>query len=174
MNNMEKKEAWEWIRSILMAVFLALVIRAFLVEVFLVQGQSMLPTLHDRERLIVSKVHLYYREPQRGEVFVFRATNRRDFIKRVIGVSGDEVWVGAEGVYVDGQRINEPYVLEQATEPFGPVVVPEGTVFVLGDNRNNSMDSRHPSVGFVPIERLKGKAVLVFWPLGEARAVGQF
>jgi len=164
MDKFEKKEILEWIRSILIAVLLALVIRAFFMEVFLVQGQSMQPTLMNRERLIVYKVPLYYREPQRGEIFVFRATNRRDFIKRVIGLPGDEVLVSTSGTYVNGQRLNEPYVLDAVLESFGPVTVPEGKVFMLGDNRNNSMDSRHPSVGFVPLDRLKGKAVLVFWP----------
>jgi signal peptidase I len=172
MDMVEKREILEWIRSILIAVLLALVIRAFFMEVFLVQGQSMQPTLLDRERLIVYKVPLYYREPRRGEIFVFRATNRRDFIKRIIGLPGDTVMVSAAGTFVNGQRLDEPYVLDAAYEPFGPVTVPEGTVFAMGDNRNNSMDSRHPSVGFVPIDRLRGKAVLVFWPPGSIRLLG--
>lgn len=171
MVNIEKKEILEWVRSILIAVLLALVIRAFFMEVFLVQGQSMQPTLLDRERLIVYKVPLFYRQPRRGEIFVFRATNRRDFIKRIIGLPGDEVLVSTKGTYVNGQRIDEPYVLFPASESFGPVAVPEGKVFVLGDNRNNSMDSRHPSVGFIPLDRLKGKAVLVFWPPGSIRTL---
>lgn len=165
----DKKEVLEWIRSILIAVLLALVIRAFFMEVFLVQGQSMQPTLQDRERLIVNKVSLYYRLPRRGEIFVFNAAKRRDFIKRVIGLPGDEVLVSAGGTYVNGQRIDEPYVYDAANEQFGPVIVPDGSVFVLGDNRDNSMDSRHPGVGFIPLERLKGKAVLVFWPPGNIR-----
>ncbi|MDW7650456.1 MAG: signal peptidase I [Bacillota bacterium] len=162
---------WEWIKSILVAIILALVIRAFLVEVFLVQGQSMLPTLHDKERLIVSKVQYYYRTPEQGEIVVFNATEDRDFIKRVIGVAGDEVRVDLDGVYVNGERLSEPYVLEKAREPFGPVIVPAGSIFVMGDNRNNSMDSRHPSVGFISMERLKGKAMLVFWPADSIRLI---
>jgi signal peptidase I len=171
MFNAETKELWEWIKSIIIAILLALIIRAFLVEVFLVQGQSMLPTLHDRERLIVSKVQFYYREPLNGEIVVFKATEDRDFIKRVIGVAGDEVRVDIDGVYVNGQRLKEPYVLEKAREPFGPIIVPEGTIFAMGDNRNNSMDSRHPTVGFVSLERLKGKAMLVFWPMDSIRLI---
>ena len=76
MFNAETKELWEWIKSIIIAILLALIIRAFLVEVFLVQGQSMLPTLHDRERLIVSKVQFYYREPLYGEIIVFKEIGR--------------------------------------------------------------------------------------------------
>lgn len=171
MTELEKREMWEWIKSILVAIVLALVIRAFLVEVFLVQGQSMLPTLHDKERLIVSKVQYYFREPEQGEIVVFKATDQRDFIKRVIAIAGDQLRVDIDGVYVNGEKLNEPYILEKAREPYGPVTVPEGTVFVMGDNRNNSMDSRHPSVGFVSLERLKGKAMLVFWPLKSIRTI---
>ncbi|EEG77228.1 signal peptidase I [Dethiobacter alkaliphilus] len=165
----EKKEAWEWIKSILVAVVLALVIRAFLVEVFLVQGESMLPTLDDRERLIVSKVQYYYREPEIGEIIVFQASDHRDFIKRVIGGPGDEVRIDTDGVYVNGEKLDEPYVLEDARRPFQTVVVPDDALFVLGDNRNNSMDSRHPSVDFVSFDSLKGKAMFVFWPLDRIR-----
>jgi signal peptidase I len=171
MTDGEKREIWEWIKSILVAVVLALVIRAFLIEVFLVQGESMLPTLHNRERLLVSKVQYYYREPSHGEIVVFKATDQRDFIKRVIGVPGDEVRVDRDGVYVNGIKLEEPYLQENARDPYGPVIVPEGTIFVMGDNRNNSMDSRHPSVGFVSLERLKGKAMLVFWPVDSVRMI---
>lgn len=171
MGSTGSSEVWEWIKSILVAILLALVIRAFLVEVFLVQGESMLPTLHDKERLIVSKVQYHYRMPNRGEVVVFKATEERDFIKRVIGVPGDEIRVDLDGVYVNGERLKEPYILEKAREPYGPVTVPEGTIFVMGDNRNNSMDSRSPNVGFVSLERLKGKALFVFWPLQSIRLI---
>ena len=171
MSDPVKSDFWEWIKTILVAVILTLVIRAFLVEVFLVQGESMLPTLHDRERLLVSKVQYYFREPRQGEIVVFKATEERDFIKRVIATAGDEIWVQSDGVYVNGEKLQEDYVLENAREPFGPVIVPENTVFVLGDNRNNSMDSRHPNVGFVELKKIKGKAMFVFWPLSAARLI---
>lgn len=167
----EKNELYEWVKSILLAVLLALVIRAFVMEVFMVQGLSMEPTLHDRERLIVSKLHYCFGEPRPGEIVVFKATEKRDFIKRVIAVAGDEVMVNETGVYVNGERLDEPYISDQAQDSFGPKTVPEGTVFVLGDNRNNSLDSRYPSVGFVDLERIKGKAILVFWPLKQVRLV---
>jgi len=166
-----KNEVWEWIKSVLVAVILALVIRAFLIEVFLVQGQSMLPTLRDRERLVVSKIQYYFRQPLPGEIVVFKATDERDFIKRVIAVAGDEVRIESEGVYVNGELIEEPYVLQNASDIFGPVTIPEGSVFVMGDNRNNSLDSRHPSVGLVSLARLKGKAMVVFWPLENVRII---
>jgi signal peptidase I len=171
MEHRERNETWEWVKSILIAIVLALLIRAFLLEVFMVQGQSMQPTLHDRERLIVSKVQYYLRQPRQGEIVVFKATDDRDFIKRVIGVAGDEVRVDRQGVWVNGSLLDEPYLLEQAREQFGPAVIPPGTIFVMGDNRNNSMDSRHPSVGFVPLGLLKGKAMFVFWPAQDIRVI---
>ncbi|MFW0861474.1 MAG: signal peptidase I [Dethiobacter sp.] len=171
MSDSEKKEVWEWIKSVLVAVILALIIRAFLIEVFLVQGQSMLPTLRDRERLVVSKIQYYFRQPLPGEIVVFKATDQRDFIKRVIAIVGDEVRIEPEGVYVNGELIEEPYILQRAREPFGPVLIPDGSVFVMGDNRNNSMDSRHPSVGLVSLDQIKGKAMVVFWPLESKRIV---
>jgi len=169
MPDTDKNEFREWTKSIIIAILLALIIRALIVEVVVVDGQSMLPTLHSEERLIVSKVQYYLREPQFGEIVVFKATSERDFIKRVIAVAGDEVLVDLDGVYVNGQLLDEPYVLEKAGEPFGPIVVPEGTVFAMGDNRNNSMDSRHPGVGFISLSAVKGKAMCVFWPLNSVR-----
>ena len=171
MQEAAKNEMWEWIKSIVLSIILALVIRAFLVEVFLVQGDSMLPTLHDRERLLVSKIQYFYREPKAGEIVVFQATEDRDFIKRVIATAGDEVRIIPDGVYVNGEKITEDYVLEKAWESYGPDIVPEGTVFVMGDNRNNSMDSRHPNVGFIELDQIKGKAIFIFWPLGSMRAI---
>lgn len=166
-----KKELYEWIKSILLAVLLALLIRSFVVEVFMVQGLSMEPTLHDRERLIVSKLQYNLREPKRGEIVVFKATERRDFIKRIIAVAGDEVLIDETGVHVNGELLEEPYINVHSYDPYGPETVPAGAVFVMGDNRNNSMDSRHPAVGFVTMEKIKGKAILVFWPLKQMRVI---
>jgi len=164
-----KKEIWEWTKYIIIAVLLALIIRTLIAQPFVVLGPSMLPTLHTGERIIASKVQNYYSEPLPGEIIVLKATLERDFVKRVIAVAGDEVRVDYDGVYINGEILEEPYVLELAREPYGPVTVPEGTVFAMGDNRNNSMDSRHPSVGFIPLRLIKGKAVLVYWPLNKIR-----
>lgn len=169
MRESEKNNLWEWIKSILVAVLLALLIRAFIVEVFLVEGRSMLPTLDDGERLLVSKIQYYYRKPEIGEIVVFKATENKDYIKRVIAGAGDEVLVDWDGVYVNGRKLVEPYIIEEHKEPYGPVIVPEDTVFVLGDNRNNSLDSRNPYVGFVSLDRIKGKAMFVFWPIKRMR-----
>ena len=157
-------ELWEWIKSILIAVILAVIIRFFVLEVFLVDGSSMLPTLRDRERVIVNKFHYHFQEPKPGDVMIFSFSRERDFIKRVIGVPGDEIVIDEGQVFLNGIALEEDYTLEITKGQYGPVTVPPGNFFVMGDNRNNSMDSRDTSVGFVSSEKVKGKAFLVFWP----------
>jgi signal peptidase I len=164
-------EIWEWIKSILIAVVLAIVIRFFILEVFLVDGSSMLPTLNDRERLIVNKFQYHFQDPQAGDVLIFSFSEDRDFIKRVIGVAGDEVQVEEGQILVNGVPFTEDYINDTTQGHYGPVTVPEGYYFVMGDNRNNSMDSRDPAVGFISSEQIKGKAFLVFWPLQNIRLI---
>ncbi|OPL10538.1 MAG: S26 family signal peptidase [Firmicutes bacterium ML8_F2] len=167
------REAWEWIRSILIAVVLAILIRFFLFEVFVVEGRSMYPTMEETERLMVNKVVYYFDEPQLGDIVVFEYQPGRDFIKRVIGVGGDRVEIKTGQVYLNGAVLNEPYLLDDMeTADFGPVEVPPGYIFLLGDYRCNSMDSRDPRVGFISLNSLKGKAFFIFWPLWEARGIG--
>ncbi len=167
-----RKEAWEWTRSILIAIVLALVIRLFLLEVFVVEGRSMYPTLHEDERLMVNKTAYRFGEPEVGDIVVFEFDPRRDFIKRIIGVAGDTVSISGGQVYLNNEPLDEPY-LPPGTEmyDFDPVEVPPGYIFLLGDYRSNSMDSRDPRVGFVSEELLKGKAFFVFWPPFEARVI---
>lgn len=157
------EELKEWVKSILIAVVLALVIRLFFFEVFLVDGYSMHPTLHHQERLVVNKIVYSLREPERGEVIVFEYSPNRDFIKRVIAMEGETIEIIDGDVKVNDDKLLEDYV-ENSAGDFGPANIPEGHYFVMGDNRANSMDSRDPSVGFISMERIKGKAVFVFWP----------
>ncbi len=165
------KEVWEWVRSILIAVVLALLFRLFLFEHFLVDGQSMYPTLRDSERIIVNKIVYRFSEPENGEVIVFNYQDRRDFIKRVVGVEGDVVEIKDSQLLRNGVVVLEDYLERVNMSDFGPVTVPPGTLFVLGDNRLNSRDSRYSDVGFVSIEEVKGRAAVVFWPFDEARKI---
>lgn len=160
-----KNEIWEWIKSIIIAVIIALFIRAFIVEIFVVEGRSMLPTLEHHERLIVNKMVYRFKEPSYGDIVVFSYSPDRDFIKRIIAKGGDTIKVKNQVVYRNGEPLEEEYVNDKPVLDFGPVTVPRNHVFVMGDNRNNSMDSRESEVGFISMERLKGKAVVVFWPL---------
>lgn len=166
------RELWDWVRSILIAVVLALLIRLFLFEVFVVEGRSMYPTLHEAERLMVNKVVYRFDDPQTGDIVVFEFEPGRDFIKRVIGVAGNRVEIKNGRVFVNDQQLEEPYLPESIEmQDFGPVEVPPGYLFLMGDYRQNSMDSRDPRVGFVSLDDLKGRAFFIFWPLWDARVI---
>ena len=122
----------------------------------------MYPTLVNHERLLVNKFTYFVSDPQKGEIIVFRypKDESRDFIKRVIATAGDTVEMRSGKVLVNGTPNLSDYRKS---------VVPEGHIFVLGDNRNNSEDSRFADVGFVPLDLVKGKASLAFWPVDRWR-----
>ena len=153
--------------AIVVAVVLAFVIRQFIVELYVVDGPSMRPTLQSRERLVVNKFIYRFRPPEKGEVLVFQYPRdpSRDFIKRVIATPGDTVEIREGRVLVNAQILTEDYILEKTRSEYPKSTVPEGRIFVMGDNRNNSEDSRFADVGFVPYDLIKGKAMLVFWPI---------
>ncbi len=167
------EEAKDWAISIVVAIVLAFFIRQFVVELYVVDGPSMRPTLQSRERLVVNKFIYRFRAPERGEVLVFRYPRdpSRDFIKRVIAVPGDTIEIKDGRVFVNQKLMNEPYILEKTLSDYPQATVPEGHVFVMGDNRNNSEDSRFADVGFVPYDLIKGKAVLVFWPVDQLKTL---
>ncbi|MHB1127913.1 MAG: signal peptidase I [Bacillota bacterium] len=156
----------ELTQSVLIAVVLALVIRMFLFHPFFIPSGSMEPTLMIGDRIIVNKFVYRFNEPQRGDIIVFKfpLDPRRDFIKRVIGLSGETVEISANQLLINNEIVPEPY-LPQGLEfdNFGPVEVPEGRLLVLGDNRNSSQDSR--VWGSLPEENIIGKAIFIFWPL---------
>jgi signal peptidase I len=151
------------------------------------------PTLLIDDRMAVEKLSYLVREPRRGEIVVFEGedvdvaddgtvarvvrgagqflgivpANARDYVKRVIGLPGDVVEVRRGTVYVDGVALDEPYVVYEDLSDFGPVTVPVGSIFFLGDNRPNSADSRS-ALGFVAREAVVGRAVVIIWPLSRA------
>ncbi|QNO16388.1 signal peptidase I [Alkalicella caledoniensis] len=166
------KELKEWIKSIVIAIILALIIRGFVMESFIVDGSSMLPTFTDNERVLVNKFVYRFREPRHGEIVVFPFPNEEDkiLIKRVIGEPGDKVEIISEQLYLNDQLVDEGYILhDSAGKDFGPVWVPEGYVLLLGDNRNNSHDSRDPEVGFIDIDDIRGKTFMRYWPISKIR-----
>jgi signal peptidase I len=166
-------ELKDWVVSIVIAIALALLIRHYVVELYIVEGPSMLPTLSHGERLIVNKFIYCLRSPERGEVLIFRYPRNpeRDFIKRVIAVPGDTVRIKDGNVFVNNALLNEDYILEQTRGSHSDATVPAGHYYVMGDNRNNSEDSRFADVGFVPHELIKGKAVAIFWPLNNMKTL---
>jgi signal peptidase I len=128
-----------------------------------VDGFSMRPTLEDGEFVLVSKLSYKFGEYNRGDIIVFHFPLNPDeeLVKRIIGLPGDNVVVKDNQVYVNGQKLDEPYIA-QAPLYSGEWIVPEGTLFVLGDNRNNSNDSK--DWGLLPQDNVVGKAVLIYWP----------
>lgn len=169
------REIFEWVMCIVIAVAVAMFIKTFIMTVAKVDGESMLDTLHDQERLIAWKLGY---EPENNDIIIFQPRestpqNRKFFVKRVIATENQSVEINYDenAVYVDGVKINEPYIYEEMLDiSFGSTdywVVPEDHVFVMGDNRNNSRDSRSDSVGFVDCDSIEGKVVFRFWPLNK-------
>lgn len=153
---------FDLIETLLLAVVLYLGINAISARVR-VDGFSMVPTLQDGEYVLVSKITYRLGEPQHGDIIVFKYPGQppQDLIKRIIGLPGDSVQVTSSVVYVNGQALTEPYIAA-APAYQGQWQVPEGFLFVLGDNRNDSSDSH--SWGLLPKENVIGKALLIYWP----------
>ena len=153
------------LETIVLAVVLFFAINAISARVR-VDGFSMVPTLQDGEYVLVNRLAYRNKLPERGDIIVFVSpqTTELDLIKRVIGLPGDRVKILGGAVQVNGQVLEEPYI---AAAPIynGEWDVPEGKLFVLGDNRNDSSDSH--AWGLLPVENVIGKAILIYWPLPE-------
>ncbi len=162
-----------WLRDILLAFFFAVLIVIFVVQPVKVEGTSMQPRLVDQERIFVNRFIYRFSEIQRGDVVVFWYPRDRSksFIKRVLGVPGDEVEIRRGSVYVNEKKIEEPYLDPQFRDQdsLGRRIVPSDRYFVLGDHRSSSNDSRN--WGFVPRELIYGKAVFCYWPISRAGRV---
>src|SRR5918993_479608 len=156
---------------VILAVAFALVfgvVRPFVLEAFRIPSESMVPTLEVGDRVFVNKFIYRFAEPERGDVVVFESVGEGDdqkLIKRVVGVGGDEIEVRNGTLLVNGEDREEPYLNRNSpfNDSYGPSEVPEGHVFVMGDNRANSADSR--VFGPLPIENIEGEAFLRFWPV---------
>jgi len=168
-----KAKLWEYFKSIIIALAIALFIRAFIVQAFRIPSGSMIPTLLVGDHILVNKLIYRFRDPKRLEVVVFKfpLDPKKDYIKRVIGLPGDKVVINNKAVYVNGMCLKEPYVRHsdsriipsqiQPRDNYGPIVVPADSYFVLGDNRDSSFDSRY--WGFVPRKAIIGKAMIIYF-----------
>jgi signal peptidase I len=179
------KKILDYIKSIGIAILIALFIRAYIIQAFKIPSGSMIPTLLIGDHLLVTKFIygvnpplmdkkiLVFDKPKRGDIIVFKYPEDpdRDFIKRVIAVEGDIVEGRDKKIYVNGVELKEPYarysdsfIHPRELDPrdnFGPIEVPKGKLFVMGDNRDQSYDSRF--WGFVDLKNVKGKALIIYW-----------
>jgi len=157
----------EIVTTVLLAFILALLIRNYIVDARVIPSGSMLPTIQQSDRILVNKLAYNFKEPRRGDIIVFEAPvnvgDSQDFIKRVIALPGERVEIRNGKVFINGKPLEEDYILEAPNYDFGPVKVPEGCLFVLGDNRNSSYDSHLWNV-WLRIDKVKGKAFLRYWP----------
>jgi signal peptidase I len=173
----QKNEIWEWAKALIIAFGLAFIIRYFLFTPIVVDGESMMPTLENGERMVVNKIGYQVGEIQRFDIIVFHATEEKDYVKRVIGVPGDHIAYKNDQLFINGEMQEEPYLDSKKvqltsgtlTEDFTleerakVSVIPEGFVFVMGDNRRESLDSRE--LGLVSMDEIIGDTSVIFWPL---------
>ena len=181
----KKKIIWEYAKAIITALILAMLIRTYIIQAFKIPSGSMIPTLLVGDHILVNKF-LYgtkipfsgkrafmFKKPERGDIIVFKYPENpdKDFIKRVVAIEGDVIESKNKKVHVNGNKVNEPYAQHtdssmrpMGIEPrdnFGPVIVPKNKYFVMGDNRDQSYDSRY--WGYVDIKDVKGKALILYW-----------
>ncbi|SFD81110.1 signal peptidase I [Lentibacillus persicus] len=180
-----KSEWFDWIKALLIAFGLFFIIRTFFFAPIVVDGPSMMPTLHSGDQMIVNKFIYQVQEPDRFDIVVFHASDRKDFIKRIIGLPGEHVAVEKDELYIDGEKIDEPYLRDRKDKmpsyqtltggfqlenlPGEHETIPENHVLVLGDNRNNSTDSR--ILGVVSMDQIVGKTSLIYWPLDRIQII---
>ncbi len=182
----KKKLLWEYVKAVLTALVLALIIRAFVIQAFTIPSGSMIPTLLVGDYILVNKfllgspvdipftnINLFrmpgLRRPHKGDVIVFKfpVDPSKDFIKRVVAVEGDKIEARDKVIYVNGLPANEPFMRHTDNlvlpnrDNFGPIEIPKDKFFCMGDNRDNSRDSRE--WGFVDIKDVKGKALIIYF-----------
>ncbi len=177
----------EWVAVIVGALVVALVVKTFLFQAFFIPSASMEPTLEEGDRVLVNKLSYDVHDINRGDVVVFELPSDKvgpdgikDLIKRVIALPGDVIETRDGIVYINDRRLSEPYLPEgtltgDPSNGSNPAIdrqtIPEGTVFVMGDNRDNSHDSRYPDRGPIPIASVVGRAFVLVWPLGDVGAL---
>lgn len=185
MKKTKKELLWEYAKAVGTALLLALFIRAYFVQAFKIPSGSMIPTLLIGDHILVNKFIygtkipfsdqriLVLRKPQKGDIIVFKYPEdpSRDFIKRLVAAEGDVIESKNKVIYVNGQPVYEPYTQHtddslkpRGIEPrdnFGPYIVPKGKYFMMGDNRDQSYDSRY--WGYVDMKYIKGKALIKYW-----------
>ncbi len=179
INPQFKQIVKEYAEAIIIAFVLAMIIRTFIIQAFKIPTGSMKPTLIEGDRILVNKFIYRFKEPERGDVVVFKYPEdpKKDFIKRLIAKPGETVQIIDGNIWIDGEMIQEPEQVRGIYYyNYGPwgreseeVHVPEDSYYVLGDNSSSSRDSRY--WGFVKRKAIKGKALVIYWPLTRMRKI---
>jgi signal peptidase I len=158
----------EILTTLIPALILAFLLTHFVGERVIVYSQSMEPNLHEEQQIIVEKASYFFQVPERGDIVIVDAIGEDiPLIKRVIGLPEEVLEIKNNQVFINGQGLVEPYLADSTQRDFGPVYIPANYVFVMGDNRNYSRDSR--MIGPVPIKRITAKAWISIWPMNEIR-----
>lgn len=169
LSDMNKKNEWiDWLKAILIAFFVAFVIKNYMFSTSIVEGESMVPVLEDGERIIFNKFVYFITEPKRGDIVIIQQP-QKNYVKRVIGLPGEIVQVKNHNLFINGIEQDSSYVNELhtiATGDFGPTIVPEDSYFVLGDNRAISKDTRN-GLGFIKRDEIVGRSEFVIAPFDE-------
>ncbi|UOF91892.1 signal peptidase I [Fodinisporobacter ferrooxydans] len=162
--------AWDWIKAIAIALIIAFLIKQFVFAFFQVSGESMDRTLANGERVLVDKIPYYFHQPQYNDIVVFHESADEDWIKRVIGRPGDTILFKNGILYRNGKQVSEPYINgPMVPGDFGPYKIPQGDLFLMGDNRNVSKDSRE--IGPVKISQVIGRAEVVVFPFSKFKTL---
>ena len=158
------RSGWEFLKTLIVAFVLAQLIMVSVAQAFQVEQYSMEPTLLPRDRVLVDKLTYRFREPHRGDIVVLKypLNHQRNYIKRIVALPGDRVEIRNGHLYINNSSVQEVYINGQPSGDYGPEAVPDGSYFVLRDNRNNSEDSR--AFGFLNRSQVVGQAVLIYWP----------
>ena len=168
-----KKEAIEWSKIIVTALIFAFIIQLNYKTYISKKRESMYPTLVENDYLIINRMAYKFNEPKKGDIIVFKTNllqedgKPKDLVKRVIAVSGDHIKIEDSKVYVNDTLLDEPYIHDNYTEGNIDMVIPEGEVFTMGDNREESLDSRYEDVGLVDDKDIMGKVIVRLFPFNK-------
>ncbi len=161
----KKKEAVEWIVLIVVTLIIALILRSFVFVLARVKSISMQPTLVEGQWLFVNKISMIFGEPNYGDIIIFDAPTEKDYVKRLIGKSGDTIEIKDSVVYRNGVALEEEYLPEGLVyDDFALTEVPEGQYFFMGDNRPYSQDSRSDIIGCIDVDKVSGRVVYILYP----------
>ncbi len=162
----KRSEAVEWIKAFAFAVVLAIAIRAFVFEMVQIEQSSMYPTLHSGDKCAVLKIGYVFGSPERGDIVIANVSSGKRYVKRVIAIGGETIEIKDNTVYVNGEVLEEEYLPDNLVyDDYPETTIPEGSYFLMGDNRPTSIDSRSGSIGFIEEEDIIGKVFLRLSPM---------